>query len=54
MSNLESTRDIARYFTMAGVQVRPEASKGLLAELFHMKFNNEKKHFLDTIISQFK
>jgi hypothetical protein len=50
MSQLESTRDIARYFTMAGISVRPEASQGILCEVVKIKYNEERKQYLDTIV----
>jgi hypothetical protein len=52
--SLESTRDLARYFTMAGISVRPEAVKGLLGDLRQYKFHEEKLNFLSAVLKLFK
>ena len=52
--NLETKKDIARYFSMSGLRVAPNAADGLLAELRKYQHHDEKLRFMDKFVSLFK
>lgn len=52
--NLETKHDLARYFTFAGISIRPEAVHTLLNDLVRIAYHQEKLHFLDCVLRLFK
>lgn len=54
MSGLNSTRDIARFFTDSGVTIRPEAASGILGDVYKIDFNEDKKRYLTKFLQLFK
>ena len=53
-ASLESKKDIARFFSLAGLRVAPNAADGLLAELRRYQHHEEKLRFMDKFVSLFK
>ena len=53
-ASLESKKDIARFFSLAGLRVAPNAADGLLAELRRYQHHDEKLRFMDKFVSLFK
>ena len=52
--SLESKKDIARFFSMSGLRVAPNAADGLLAELRKYYHHDEKLRYMDKFVSLFK
>ena len=53
-ASLESKKDIARFFSMTGLRVAPEAADGLLAELRKFQHHEEKVRYMEKFVSLFK
>lgn len=53
-ANLESKKDIARFFMVTGLRVAPNAADGLLAELRKYQHNDEKQRYMQKFVSLFK
>lgn len=51
---LETPKDIARYFQVHSVSVRPEAARTLIEHLSKIKFNEQKQRYLDKFLSLLK
>ena len=54
MASLESKKDIARYFSMSGLRVAPDAADGLLAELRRFQHHEEKVRYMEKFVNLFK
>ena len=52
--SLESKKDIARYFSISGLRVAPNAADGLLAELRKYQHHDEKLRYMDKFVALFK
>ena len=53
-SSLESMRDIARYFSMSGVSMAPDAAEGILGDLMALKHHDYKVRYVEKFLSLFK
>ena len=47
--SLDSARDLARFFSMANISIRPEAVRGLLGETMKLRYHEEKLKYLNTV-----
>ena len=45
-SSLESMRDIARFFSLSGVTMAPDAAEGILGELMNLKHHDYKVRYV--------
>ena len=54
MSNLGSEREIAKFFSMSSVNVRPDACQLILSKISKMVYSDEKKEFLTKFLKYFK
>ena len=52
--SLETKKDIARFFSMSGLRVAPDAADGLLAELRRLQHHDEKQRYMDKFVHLFK
>ena len=51
---LNSKRDLARYFTLSGIVVRPEATETLLQNLIKIPYSDAKQRYVDRFVATFK
>ena len=54
MSDFNSKREIARYFTLNGVTVRPEAADSIYVKLSTMTHSAERKNYVDRFLQVYK
>lgn len=54
MSNLQNEREIAKYFAMSSVNLRPDACQILYQNTQNMVYSDEKRNFLNKFIKYFK
>ena len=53
-ASLESKKDIARFFSVTGLRVAPNAADGLLAELRKFQLHDEKLKYMKKFVTLFK
>ena len=53
-ASLETKKDIARFFSVTGLRVAPNAADGLLAELRKFQHHEEKLRFMHKFMALFK
>jgi len=53
-SNLGSLRDISMFFSLFGLQVRPDAAETILKALMNFSFYEHKRHFLEVFLKHFQ
>jgi hypothetical protein len=51
---LNSTRDIARYFNLSGINVTPSAATILLRQLLKNKFSDERQRFIERFLATYQ
>lgn len=54
MSNLGTGREVAKFFAMSSINLRPEACQLLLNKTSKMTYSDEKKDFLNKFLKYFK
>lgn len=54
MSNLGTEKEIAKFFAMSSVNIRPEACQTLFQKLNKMVYSDEKREFLNKFLKYFK
>ena len=54
MSNLGTEREIAKFFAMSSVNIRPEACQSIHAKIEKMVYSDEKRDFLNKFLKYFK
>jgi hypothetical protein len=54
MSNLGTEREIAKYFALSSVNLRPEACQVVLQKIEKMTYTDEKREFLARFLKYFK
>ena len=47
-------RDIARYFSLSGVTIAPDAAEGILGDLIRLKHHDYKVRYVEKFLSLFK
>ena len=53
-SSLEGLRDVARYFSLSGITMTPDAADGILGELIKLKHHDYKVRYVEKFLSLFK
>jgi hypothetical protein len=51
---LNSTRDIARYFNFSGINIRPSAAQILLGKLVQIQYSQERQRYIDRFMAAYK
>ena len=54
MSNLQTEKEIAKFFAMSSVNVRPDACSVIFGKIQKMIYSDEKKEFLNRFLKYFK
>lgn len=54
MSNLDTSREIAKFFSMSSVNVRPDACEAIHEKLAKMIYSDDKRQFLNKFLKYFK
>ena len=54
MSNWGTGKEIAKFFAMSSVSVRPDACQVILTKISKMVYSDEKKDFLNSFLKYFK
>jgi hypothetical protein len=54
MSNLSTEREIAKFFAMSSVNIRPDACAALNEKMQKMVFSDDKRQFLNKFLKYFK
>jgi hypothetical protein len=50
---LNSARDIARYFNISGINVSPAAVNVLLAQLLKSKYSDERQRYIERFLATY-
>lgn len=51
---LDSTKDIARFFAVHSVQVRPEAARALLDQTMKITYTEQRQRYLEKFVQLLK
>ena len=51
---LNSKRDIARYFNLSGITVRPEATDILLSQLMKIQYSDARQRYVERFLATYK
>ena len=54
MSNLSTEKEIAKFFAMSSVNIRPEACQSIHSKVSKMVYSDEKREFLNKFLKYFK
>ena len=54
MSNLSTEREIAKFFAMSSVNIRPDACAALNEKMAKMIYSDDKRQFLNKFLKYFK
>ena len=53
-ASLHSERDVAKYFSLSGVSIRPEACASLVQKLLKLEYYEHKRAYIDKFMKKLK